>query len=150
MSSSEAVLGEIPVVTRLTLGSERLSLFVTSSRFLVAHVGKRGVGAAVSVNILGKLSAALEDLLKTSKESVGKRRMRSLGVREILAANKENFFISFDEVVSVTVSQGARLTGLTILTGRDKFEFSTRIGFDNVVELLRGNLGRKLTVKRIG
>jgi hypothetical protein len=149
MSSAERILGEIPVVTKLALGSERMSLFMTDSRILVAHVGKRGAGAAVSINLLGKLSGALEDLFKSRKESVGKRRMKSAGVKEILAADKDNFSIRFDEVVNVTITQGVSLTGLMILTGNDKFEFSTRLPVDRVVELFTPSLAPKVTVSRI-
>jgi hypothetical protein len=74
-----------------------------------------------------------------------KRRISNLGPREILAANKNNFSVGFDEIIKVTVNQGARLTGLTILTRNDKFEFTTRLGFDKVIELLEKVLGSKLT-----
>jgi hypothetical protein len=149
MSSAERILGEIPVATKLALGSERMSLFMTDSRILVAHVGKRGAGAAVSINLLGKLSGALEELFKSHKESVGKRRMKSAGVKEILAADKDNFSIRFDEVVNVSITQGASLTGLMILTGSDKFEFSTRLPVDRVVELFTPSLAPKLILSKI-
>jgi hypothetical protein len=145
MTSSDQILGEIPAVAKLTSGFEHLTLFVTSSSLIVAHGGKRGGGVAVSANVLGKLGGALGDFLKSGKESVDKRRISNLRPREILAANKNNFSIGFDEIIKVTVNQGARLTGLTILTGNDKFEFTTRLGFDKVVELLGKVLGSKLT-----
>ena len=146
MSSAERILGEIAVVTKLALGSERMSLFVTDSRILVAHVGKRGAGAAVSVNLLGRLSGALEDLFKSGKESAGKRRMKSAGVKEILAADKDNFSIKFEEIVNVTLTQGARLTGLTILTQSDKFEFSTPLPIVIVTKMFTPSLGPKLSL----
>ncbi len=146
MSSAERILGEIAVVTKLVLGSERMSLFVTDSRILVAHVGKRGAGAAVSVNLLGRLSGALEDLLKSGKESAGTRRMKSAGVKEILAADKDNFSIKFEEIVNVTLTQGARLTGLTILTQSDKFEFSTPLPIVIVTKMFTPSLGPKLSL----
>ena len=148
MSSGERILGEIPVVTKLALGSERMSLFVTDSRILVAHIGKRGTGAGVSVNLLGKLTGALEDLFRSGKESVGKRRMKSAGVKEILGADRDNFSVRFDEVINITITQGDRLTGLRILTGSDKFEFSTRLPFATVEELFSPGLGSKLTTIR--
>src|SRR6266480_857410 len=148
MTSAEPILGEIPVVTKLALGSERMSLFMTDSRILVVHVGKRGAGAAVSINLLGRLSGALENLFKSGKESVGKRRMKSAGVKEILAADRDNFSIKFDEVVNVTITQGARLTGLMILTQNDKFEFSTHLPYATIAELFTPSLGPKLTQKQ--
>ena len=146
MSSAERILGEIAVVTKLALGSQRMSLFVTDSRILVAHVGKRGAGAAVSVNLLGRLSGVLEDLFKSGKESAGKRRMKSAGVKEILAADKDNFSIKFEEIVNVTLTQGARLTGLTILTQSDKFEFSTPLPIVAVTKMFTPRLAPKITL----
>jgi hypothetical protein len=122
---------------------------LTDSRILVAHVGKRGAGAAVSISLLGRLSEALEDLFKSGRESVGKRRMKSAGVKEILAADRDNFSIKFEEIVNVTITQGARLTGLTILTRSDKFEFSTREPCATVADRFTPSLGPKLIQTRI-
>ena len=75
--------------------------------------------------------------------------MKSAGVREILEADRDNFSIKFDEIVNVTITQGARLTGLMILTGIDKFEFSTHLPIDTVARLFTSNLAPKLTLSRI-
>ena len=42
---SESVIGFIPVLARLAMGSEKLKLYVTRSGLIVAHGGKRGAGA---------------------------------------------------------------------------------------------------------
>lgn len=141
----EEILGQIPVLTKLSFGSERLSLFLTDSRIIVAHVGKRGAAGVVSTSILGKLSGAIEDVFKSGRESVGKRRMKSMGVKEILKANKDNFSIKFDEIVDIKIIQGDHLTGLTVLTRSDKLEFSTILKFDAVKNLLTPHLEGKIT-----
>lgn len=141
----EEILGQIPVVTKLSFGSERLSLFLTDSRMIVAHVGKRGAAGVVSTSILGKVSGAIEDVFKSGRESVGKRRMKSMGVKEILAADKDNFSIRFDEIVDIKIIQGDHLTGLTVLTRNDKLEFSTSLRFDAVINLLAPQLQGKIT-----
>ncbi len=98
--SSEAVLGKIPVIARLALGAEHLSLSLTSSRIVVAHVGKRGAGAVATISFFGRLSEALEDLFKRGRESVRQRRTEALSPEGILAAGKDNFSIGYDEIRS--------------------------------------------------
>jgi hypothetical protein len=146
---SESLLGEIPVFMRLSMGAERLSLFLTSSRILVAHVGKRGTGAAATASIFGKLGGGLEDLFKGGRESVHRRRATLNSPESILAADKDNFSISYEEVVSVDVVEGFRSTGITLVTRDDKLQFSSGRDFDTVVGLLGRNLGPKLTSKRL-
>lgn len=146
---SEVVVGEIPAVASLALGSERLRLFFTSKRIIFAHIGKRGLGAVATTSLFGGMSGAFENLFKSGKESQKKRRLELLSPGEILAADKDNFSISYDEIVHVDVTQTAGLTGITILTADDKFELSTSLGFEKTVGLFGGNLGRKLSVKRL-
>src|SRR5207302_6939331 len=66
---SESILAEIPVVATLALGNERLTLFVTGARIIVAHVGKRGTGAMATATLLGRLGGGLENVLKSGGES---------------------------------------------------------------------------------
>ncbi len=147
--SSEAVLGEIPVIARLSLGVEHLSLFLTSSRIVVAHVGKRGAGALATFSFFGRLSEGLEDLFKRGKESVRQRRTDTLSPEGILSADKDNFSLGYDEIVSVDVIQGFRTTGITIVTRDDKLNFSTRGNFETVVGLFEQTLGPKLVSRRL-
>ncbi len=147
--SSEALLGEIPVFLRLAMGAERLSLFLTSTRIIVAHVGKRGTGAAATASIFGKLGGALEDLLKGGRESVHRRRTAMTSPEAILAADRDNFAIKYEEIVSVDVIQGFRSTGIIMVTRDDKLLFSTGRDFETVVGLFGQNLGSKLTSKKL-
>ena len=148
-NSSEAILGEIPVIARLALGAEHLSLFLTSTRIVVAHVGKRGAGAVATLSFFGRLSEALEDLFKRGGESVRQRRTNTLSPEGILAADKDNFSVGYDEIVAVDVIEGFRTTGITIVTRDDKLHFSTRRDFESVVSLLGQNLGPKLVSRRL-
>ena len=131
------------------MGAERLSLFLTNTRIIVAHVGKRGTGAAATASIFGKLGGAMEDLLKGGRESVHRRRTSMTTPEGILAADKDNFPIQYDEVVSVDVIQGFRSTGITLVTRDDKFLLSTGRDFDTVVGLFSQNLASKLTSKKL-
>ncbi len=144
--SSETVLGEIHVVAKLEMGSERLILFPTDVRIIVARVGKRGTGQMAGVGMLGRLSGALEDLFKGGRESVSKRNLSSLSPREILASHRDNFAISYSEVVRVDVRRETLTTRITILTNRDKLELSTGDSLDKIKNALGKTLGSKMSV----
>lgn len=148
--SSEVWVGELPVNTRLDFGSERLRLLFTNTRILVAHGGKIGWGGVTGTNILGGLSSALEGAFKRGKESLRRKDLSELAPDQVLHAHKDNFDINYSEVVSVTVAQTSMLAAITILTGNDKFEFSSRTKFENIIQLFKSSLGDKLTVHRIG
>ncbi len=142
---SEEVSGVIPALVKLALGSERLNLYVTNQRIIVAHVGKRGAGAAAASTLLGRLSGAFEDLFKSGKESLGRQKLKRLSPNEILASDKENFAIGYADVVTVQITHIPGLTTMTMLTKDDKFEFYTQFKFDIVVASLVGTLGDKVT-----
>jgi hypothetical protein len=150
MSETEIVLGEIPVVARLALGSERLGLFVTTTRIIVAHVGKRGTGAVATTAFFGRLSGAIEDVFKGCRESLDKRKLAEPSPGQILAADKDNFHIDYGEVVNIDVDQTPSLTGIVILTKREKLEFYTRMKFESAVELLDKATGPKVRTSKLG
>jgi len=133
---SESILGEIPVVASLALGNERLTLFVTGARIIVAHVGKRGTGAVATATLLGRLGGGLENVLKGGGDG-------------ILAADKDNFDLRYDEIVNVRVVETQLSRIMIIVTRDDKFEFYSRLTLDPIVALLADRLGTKLTVERI-
>ncbi len=142
----EVLLGELPVVTKLSIGSELLKLYVTSTRIIVAHVGKRGVGAMASASIIGGIGAALEDLFKGGKESLSKRHKRGLTPSELLSADKDNFQLSFSDVVRIELDHSLRGTWITVLTKDDKFQFSARMDPETVSGLFRRAVGEKVEV----
>ena len=147
--ASELLVGELSVNTRLMLGSERLRLLFTSTRLVVDHAGKRGAGAVAGTSIMGRLSGALEDLFKSGGESARRRGIKKLSPGQVLQSHRDNFAINYVEVVGVTVTQTLTVHGITILTGDDKFEFSTRARFTDIVELFTETLGEKLSVRRL-
>lgn len=146
----EDIVGEIPVTMRLSVGSERLSLFLTNSRIIVARVGKRAVGSQASFPLFAVLSAPFESLFKWRRESSKKKAAASLSPEGILAADKENFPIPYDQVVSLEVEKTIYTTKILLLTTQDKMSFTTPLAFEKVIGLLRGRVGdSKLIVKRI-
>jgi hypothetical protein len=142
------LLGELPVNTRLMLGSESLRLLVTNTRLVVDHVGKRGAGAVAGSSILGRLSGAVEDLFRSGGEAAKRRGIDKKSPEEVLRAHRDNFAIGNREVVNITVIQTSTLNRITILTGDEKYEFSTRTRFDNIVELFEKTLRDRLTAQR--
>ncbi len=131
------------------MGAERLSLYMTSKRIIVVHVGKRGAGAAATSSLLGRIGGGLEDLVKGGRESVHRRGAAMNTPESILASDKDNFSIGFDEVVSVYVIQGFRSTGIILVTRDDKMQFSCRESFDSVVGLFSRTLPSKLSFKKL-
>jgi hypothetical protein len=146
--ASEVLLGELSVVARLTMGVERLRVVVTSSRIIVAHLGKRGVGTDSAAGFLGGLRDGLEDLFRSGRESLSGRSSKTLTPDQLLAVDKDNFEISYDEIVRVTLIEKAFTSQLTILTGREKLKFFTSTKFDSVMKLLEGPLGGRLVATR--
>ncbi len=144
-AAAEAILSEIKVVARLRLGSERLKLFLTTDRIIVAHLGKRGTAALATIGLFGRLSGAIEDLFKSGRESMGKRKLASLTPEEILEQDRDNFAIPYDDIVRVEVDEMLSSTALTILTKSEKLEFFTKLGSDDVARSFRELLGTKLS-----
>ncbi len=144
---SEEVGGVVPASAKLALGSERLNLFVTNRRIIVAHIGKRGTGALATTTFFGKWSGAIEDIFKSSRESLGKRKRGGMNPDEILAQNRDNFAIDYENVVRVEIDGYGSLTGLTMFTKQDKFQFFTRMGPAVLRELFVERLGAKMTLK---
>jgi hypothetical protein len=146
---SETVIGEVPVIMKLSVGSERLDLLFTRSRLIVARVGKRGATSIASLPIWAALSGGIDGLFKQRKESSKMRAAGILTPERILAADKENFPIPYDHIVSVelTLTETGR-TEIMILTRDDKFTFSTGLSTQKVLALFQENLGTKLSIKK--
>jgi hypothetical protein len=142
----EVILGEIPAVARLTVGSERLTLYFTNKRIILAHLSKRGVGAPAMGSFFGWISGAVEDLFRGGKESVSKRSLKVSTPDEIVAADKDNFFIRYEEVINVNVELADPLDGFTILTRNEKLVLTTRARRQVLLDLLRKVLDSKVTI----
>jgi hypothetical protein len=142
----ETFLDEIPVSARLSIGLQRLRLIFTSDRIIVAHVGKRGGGALALTSFLGFLASGLEDLLKSRRESAKKKKLKQSGPEEVLESDKDNFDISYPEVVSVRVILRDFQTLILLLTGKDKLEFYTGASVERIKSVLGKVLEDKLIV----
>jgi hypothetical protein len=145
---SEVVLGEIAVIANLSIGSELLRLFFTNTRIIGVHVGKRGLGALATSSLLGRIGGALEDLFKSGRESVGKRGVGQLTPRQMLALDKDNFPVDYVDIVRVELRGSVRGALITVLTTRDKLQFSTRTDIEVVSSLLQKVLGERVVVER--
>src|SRR2546422_5407376 len=86
LPEDEFVMGDIQVLAGLKMGSERLRLFFTPTRILVAHIGKRGVGSQAMGSFFGWLSGAIEDIFRSGKESFTKRESKMSTPKDILAS----------------------------------------------------------------
>jgi len=144
----EKVEGFIPVSAKLALGSERLNLYFTNRRIIVAHIGKRGAGAVAGTTFFGRLSGGFEDLFKSGKESLDRRRLESSSPLDILSADKDNFPILYEEVVRVEVDETPRIVRFTILSKDEKLDFLTLMGFESVLRLLSERLRDKLVARK--
>ena len=134
----------MPVVAELALGIEKLTIVVTTRRLIMAHVSKKGVGALASVPFLGKF--ALDKLEKEKAGSKGPQKDKPPSVAEVLGAHKDNFQIEYKDVAMAEVRRSPSGLRILILTGDDKFQFTTGEDFRQVEKLLRGVLGTKLSV----
>jgi len=142
-----SVTGEIPVIAHLSIGLERLRLFVTDRGLIVAHTGKRGTGALATMTILGKLSSTLEDLLKGGREAIKKRGGKFFSSEEILRADKDNFLIRYDEIVSIELDSAVAPVHVMILTRDEKFQFLTGMPVARLFDLLHVAVGDRVALK---
>jgi hypothetical protein len=146
--SSEVLIGEVPLVANLAIGYERLRLFVTSDRLLFVYVGKRGTGAMMGTALLGRLASGLEAIFKIGPEARRAKHAQHETPAKILAAHRDNFALRFGEVVSISLDEYPPLTRMTILTNREKLEFSTLSNIDYLQDLLSPRLSGRLEAHR--
>jgi hypothetical protein len=147
--SREMWIGELPVTARLMYGSERLRLGFTTNRIIVDRIGKRGSGAVIGTSLLGRIGEAVEDLFKGGRESLRKKKIAEMSPDQVLRAHKDNFAISYRDVVNVDLEQTMTLNKITILTVTDKFEFTCTSRFDVIVETFKHRLSDKSTVQKL-
>jgi hypothetical protein len=146
---SEPVTGMIPVNARLGIGFEQLQLVVTDRRIIVVHKAKKGAGGLVSALILGRHSGAFEDPDKI-KPDLGHKRFQRVDVEKVLASNKNNFDLSYSEIISVELEDGRDSTSMTLVTGEDKFQFYASLEAKEINNLLSEHLGPKIVTKKTG
>jgi hypothetical protein len=144
VGDAESILGEIPVSVRRGIGFEKLKLYITSKRIIVAHGAKKGRRALALRPLLGRYSGDLEESSEGRDGQVVKSDLQNLRPGMILSSHKDNFALGFDEIVRVELRESEGVE-IVILTGEEKFQFSTGGGRDEVVALLAPGLGSKLT-----
>jgi hypothetical protein len=143
--SSEQVVGDLPVVAHLTMGYEKLTLFFTDQRIIVSRRGKVGAGSVPATFIFGSFGSFLSGLFGGGKKSLKEKARYPLPSR-ILASDKDNFSIVFDEVVRADLTQTPSTCSILILSRDDKFNFTCRSRFNLIRSLFETALGAKLTV----
>ena len=142
---SERVVGDLPVVSNLSMGYERLTLFFTDRRIIVGHGGKVGAGSVPGTFLFGSLGAALGGLFGREKHKT-KRDSHYPSPGSILTSHKDNFSISYSEVVNVDLAQSRSINHIIILSHNDKFQFTSRSRFESILRLFRSNLGERVSV----
>lgn len=148
-AESELISGVIPANARLGIGFEQLQLVVTNQRIIVVHKAKKGRGGLASILVLGGHSGDFVDPDKP-RNPLGKGSgFEHIDPKKVLASNKNNFAISFSELVRVQVDEGRESTSIAIITGDDKFQFFTRLLSREVSILLSEYLGPKLVTRKL-
>lgn len=146
--TSEEVIGALPVVANLSMGFERLTLFFTDRRIIVGQGGKTGAASVPTTFMFGSIGTYLGNLFGRGKGSSGKKKSQYQSPNRILSSHRDNFEITFDEIVNVNLTQKPINTGISILSKDDKFEFTSRIRFEQILSLFQNSLGTKLHVEQ--
>jgi hypothetical protein len=142
-SASEEVLGELYATTKLAHGYERLRVVFTARRIVIAHLGKRGISATATVPFFGGAGPGVEDLFLSGRE---RAKRRSKSPKEILEMDRDNFAISYDEIVSLDYRLGRRLT---LVTSGDKFDlFVSNPMPSDLIDDLQRILGPRITAEQ--
>ena len=144
--TGERVLGDIAVTVKLPMGFERLTLYFTDRRIIVGHLSKVSGSSVAPTFLLGSIGGALSGLFGRKK---GSKKGKSGGYPSpirVLDSHRDNFSISFGEVVSVDLTHGPEKNSIAILSSNDKFDFTTRSRFEHVRSLFQGSLGDKVKV----
>ena len=146
---SESVKGIIAANARLGIGFEQVHLVITDKRIIVMHGAKKGSGGLASAIIFGSHSGSFVDPDRPKAPLTGQKRFEGVDPETILASNRDNFDISFTELVSVRVDDGRESTSIAMVTGEDKLQFFTRELAVEVSSLLSEHLGPKLVTRKL-
>jgi hypothetical protein len=145
-ASSEQVVGDLFVVAPLSLGYEMLRLFFTDRRIIVSRSGKVGAASIPSTFMFGSIGGALSGLFGGRKHGASKRRSEYPTPEKLLSRDRDNFFILFDEVVGVDLTQTPRQNRISISSRNDKFDFTCGSRFEQIQTLFSKSLGGKVRV----
>jgi hypothetical protein len=142
----EEIVGRIEA-TKKAMMDFPAELFFTSHRVAVAVLLSGGgmFGSAFSDTFSGGFTR-FSDLAKKKREEYEK-----LSVDDILAADKKNYAIPYEEILKVEMKKPGTFSGIKmkISTGTKKHEFvfkKKKVLFDELVNLVRPLVGEKLSV----
>jgi hypothetical protein len=142
MAEREMVLGGFEVDTELRIGSEHLLLLFTSTRLILVHGAKLGRESMALSNILGRMAKGFRS---PSKKRNLLEKAASLSPQSILALDRDNFAVGYDQVVSLTVKpEGFDQASLTLVTRDMKVRMSASL---TVVQALRETITKRLERK---
>ena len=99
------------------------------------------------MSILGRFSAGLEGLFGR-KNLPKKNGLKGPSPETILGADKDNFAVAYEDVVSVEVEESLGRVGFVVLTTSDKLTFLTSMRMERLLRLLTRALGSKVTARR--
>ncbi len=144
--SAEKVLGGFEVETRLSLGSEHLFLLLTQTRLIMAHFVKVGKRSMSLSNLLGGMARGVG---RAPKKPEALEKMAALAPESILALDKDNFAVGYDQVVTMTVEPGEfDRADITLVTSNMKVVMSASLtAVNGVREMMESCLNGKVTFR---
>ncbi len=142
----DKVVGGLEVETRLRFGSEHLFLLFTQTRLILAHLAKVGRGSMALSGILGGLAGGLS---KAPKKGSLLERIVGLTPESIVAMDKDNFAVGYDQVVSLTVEPGGYdRADIVLVTSDMKVAMSASlVAIQGLRETIEFELGRKVSFR---
>ncbi len=145
--AGEEVRVRLAALAPLALGHERVTLVFTPSRLIVARLAKES-----SRMLLGSVGRRLVDAFKGGGQAKKRRAMESSDPVQLLAADPENFAISYVDMVSMELETVGSMRGseLRVVTGQEKLVFDLVAprppeGFENEMSKL---LGARFSVQK--
>jgi len=144
---SEVVQGVVPANARLGIGFEQLHLVITDKRIIVVHGAKKGWGGLASMVVVGSHSGAFEDPDKPKTGLLQRTRFEGLDPEKALKSHKDNFYLTYPELIGVEIDDRPKSTSISIVTGDDKFEFFTDVPGKQVSRMLETQLGNRLATR---
>ncbi len=94
--------------------------------------------------MFGSIGNALGSLFSRKKGPRTQSKSGYPSPGRILAADKSNFSIFFEEIVSVDLIKGTYKNSIGLLSKTDKYEFTSTARFDLVCRLFEDGLGDKV------
>ncbi len=148
--SAERIVGDLPVVARLSMGHERLTLFFTDRRIIVGRRGKSSAGSVPATFMLGSLGSALSGFFHRGTRRSSKPGSRYPNPNTILGSNRDNFSIYFDDVVGVDLTRTPSTNTIVILSKNDKLTFSCGTRMEEIQRLFKAKLENRLSISKTG